>query len=155
MIPLTFQDSRLEELPVGLMGGSPGQMGTMVRWTAENAAFALLALASSPSSLERPRQLQRQAVKGNTLLHTTPAHHSDPRYAPGICLLAVQRAQAAANGGDNTVTSNEAQDVLQMLVEASPRWQAELDAMARDPETTPEPWLLLERSHGLEWCGVP
>ena len=65
----------------------------------EGAAFGLLKLCSGVAA--GPKQAT-QATQA-TVKPTTPAHHSDPRYAFATCLLAVARA-AAAGGGASPAT---------------------------------------------------
>ena len=73
-----------------------------------------------------------------------PAHHSDPRYAFGICKLALRRAQAGAP------RAAVAAAVLEESVAAgaAERWEA---LYAEASESVPEPWLGGDRGGGIEW----
>jgi hypothetical protein len=64
-----------------------------VYWTIEGAAFVLMKLASRGSGAQQWRRRPLHAVKD-----TMPAHHSDPRYAWGLCRAVLDRVAAGSDG---------------------------------------------------------
>ena len=74
---------------------------------------------------------------------TMPAHHSDPRYAYGLCLAAAERVAARAEA-----VAEVAQAPLQQkLLACRARWTELYMAQAAD---VPEPWLG-DGKGGIEW----
>jgi hypothetical protein len=90
LLPLTLETEPVEQLPPGAV--KPAQAAY---WVTEGAAFALLMLCDGPGAAI--------GTDGSAsgVAPTMPAHHSDPRYAYGMCLLALRRAESAAQRHDN------------------------------------------------------
>ena len=82
LLPLTMETEPVEQLPPGAV--KPAQAAY---WVTEGAAFALLMLCGGGPAAAA-------AAGGNSVTPTMPAHHSDPRYAYGMCILALRRAEA-------------------------------------------------------------
>ena len=75
----------------------------------------------------------------HTVANTMPAHHSDPRYAHGLLLSAVQRVAPGPLG---------ATGALAPMLAAKGRWEAMYEEQAQD---VPEPWLGGGKGGGIEW----
>ena len=90
LLPLTMETEPVEQLPPGAI--KPAQAAY---WVTEGAAFALLMLCDGPGAAV--------GADGSAsgVAPTMPAHHSDPRYAYGMCLLALRRAECAAKRRDS------------------------------------------------------
>ena len=86
LLPLTMETEPVEQLPPGAV--KPAQAAY---WVTEGAAFALLMLCGGGPAAAA-------AAGGNSVTPTMPAHHSDPRYAYGMCILALRRAEAGGGG---------------------------------------------------------
>ena len=125
LLPVTCAPEPADSLPPGFVRPAQGAY-----WVSEGAALALLRLCSDAST-----------VDGNCVAPTMPSQHSDARFAPGFCLLAMRRAEA---GGGGVV----GQAVLPMLHATLPRWQ-QLYALAS--ANVPEPWLAGKLGGGVEW----
>ena len=76
---------------------------------------------------------------------TCPAHHSDQRYAPALCLAAVDRLRELL-GGPNVVPI-VVEELLPRLEKAEKGWAAMAVEASVD---NPEPWLVAGE-HGVEW----
>ena len=107
-------------------------------WLAEAAAYCVLRLVSSGAAQVQTTHLQVVAL-------TCPAHHSDQRYAPALCLAAVDRLRQLL-GGPNVVPIVVA-ELLPRLEEAEEGWAAMAVEASVD---NPEPWLVAGE-HGVEW----
>ncbi len=125
LIPVTCAPEPAESLPPGYVRPAQGAY-----WVSEGAAFALLKLCSDARSLA-----------GNCIAPTAPSQHSDARFAPGFCLLAVRRAEM---GGGGVVGAA----VLPLLRATLPRWQELYKIASAD---VPEPWLGGDLGGGVEW----
>ena len=125
LVPLTVEEQLVDVLPPGAV--SPAQA---VNWVVEGAAFALTKLASGGRAL--PKRM-------HTVNNTMPAHHSDPRYAHGLLLSAVQRVAPGPLG---------ATGALAPMLAAKGRWEAMYEEQAQD---VPEPWLGGGKGGGIEW----
>ena len=106
-------------------------------------------LRASPRAGQQPATQQPTAV-GRTVAHSAPPANGDERFAPGFCLLALQRARARAAAGDAAAAA-----VLPLLAAAEGGWAAALDGMHVN---SPEPWLRGDASAryargGMEWVG--
>jgi len=75
---------------------------------------------------------------------TCPAHHSDQRYAPSLCLGGLRRLRAVAKTGRSTVT---VRGLLQRLDTAEVGWE---EMAAAASSANPEPWLPAGVS-GVAW----
>ena len=90
LLPLTMETEPVEQLPPGAV--KPAQAAY---WVTEGAAFALLMLCDGPGAATGADG------SATSVAPTMPAHHSDPRYAYGMCLLALQRAVSAERRSGN------------------------------------------------------
>lgn len=125
LLPVTCAPEPAEVLPPGFV--RPAQAAY---WVSEGAAFALLKLCSDTST-----------VVGNCIAPTAPCQHSDARFAPGFCLLAVRRAEM---GGGGVV----GEAVLPLLRASLSAWQNLYEVASAD---VPEPWLGGNLGGGVEW----
>jgi hypothetical protein len=75
---------------------------------------------------------------------TCPAHHSDQRYAPSLCLGGLRRLRAVAKTGRSTVT---VRGLLQRLDKVEVGWE---EMAAAASSANPEPWLPAGVS-GVAW----
>ena len=107
-------------------------------WLAEAAAYCVLRLVSSGSTRTQTTSMQVVAL-------SCPAHHSDQRYAPALCLAAVSRLRELISIGEN-VPAAVAQ-LLPRLEEAEKCWASMAASASVD---NPEPWLPWG-VHGVEW----
>ena len=121
----TYAPEPADALPPGFVRPAQGAY-----WVSEGAAFALLKLCSDAST-----------AVGNCVAPTAPCQHSDARFAPGFCLLAMRRAEM---GGGGVV----GKAVLPLLRASLGRWQELYAAASAD---VPEPWLGGDLGGGVEW----
>ena len=109
LLPLTMDIEPVERLPPGAV--KPAQAAY---WVTEGAAFALLMLCEGPGAAAGANGTAAGVAP------SMPAHHSDPRYAYGMCLLALRRAESTAQRRD------KGSDVLlnaMHAVGAAERWR--------------------------------
>lgn len=121
LLPLTMETEPVEQLPPGAV--KPAQAAY---WVTEGAAFSLLMLCDGPGAAAGTHG------SASGVAPTMPAHHSDPRYAYGMCLLALRRAETAAQRrGDES-------DVLLQAIHAAgaaERWRQLYDAASVSSQT--------------------
>ena len=125
LLPLTMETEPVEQLPPGAV--KPAQAAY---WVTEGAAFALLMLCDGPGAAAGAHG------SASGVAPTMPAHHSDPRYAYGMCLLALRRAERAAQR-----RGNESDVLLQAIhaVGAAERWRQLYDAASVSSQAHPSP----------------
>ena len=107
-------------------------------WLAEATAYCVLRLVSSGAAHVQTASLQ-------VVRPGCPAHHSDQRYAPALCLAAIGRLRQLISIPNAVPTA--VAELLPRLEEAEKGWEA----MAADASVdNPEPWLS-KGVHGVEW----
>lgn len=113
-------------------------------WLAEAAAYGVLRLCSGGVARQQLRAGQvAHATSLQVVCTTCPAHHSDQRYAPALCLGALRRL---TEEGDAQQAPYE-----RLLMERLERVREGWEAMAVEAASeNPEPWLPAGVS-GVEW----
>lgn len=132
VLPVSLRPDPALRIPGNVLSHSNSRF-----WLAEAAAYCVLRLVSSGSTRVQTSTMQVVAL-------TCPAHHSDQRYAPALCLGAVGRLRELMSISDNVPAP--VMDLLPRLEEAERGWAS----MAADASVdNPEPWL--PGMHGVEW----
>ena len=141
LLPFTLENQQaVDLLPPGAIVPSQATY-----WCVEGASFALTKLVSG-GGCGRQAASSWRLQQLNAVKETMPSHHSDPRYAFGICLAALDRAAAYATSG---TTQSFQVKLWQRLDSCKARW-VEL-YVENTGEDVPEDWLGGNKGGGIEW----
>lgn len=133
VLPVTLRPDPALRIPGNVLSHDNSRF-----WLAETAAYCVLRLVSSGATQVQTTHLQVVAT-------TCPAHHSDQRYAPALCLAAVSRLRELL--GDSNAVPIAVAELLPRLEKAQEGWAAMAAEASVD---NPEPWLA-RGEHGVEW----
>lgn len=133
VLPISLRADPALQIPGNLLSHDNSRF-----WLAEAAAYCVLRLVSSGAAHVQTNSMQVVAP-------TCPAHHSDQRYGPALCLAAVGRLRELISTTDTVPIA--VMDLLPRLARAEKGWISLAGIASAD---NPEPWLP-GGIHGVEW----